>query len=207
MTIRREGGLEPEAEQAPRWLFDWPVRLCLALLGAAGAALGIYWAASTSDDLAAGILACGAVAVLAGLGLSAARRGRDERALAALFSAWFLVMATAYPLTLKVFNPARADLVELRKAAQAIPAGAPVAAFDFRSPYLCFKLNRPLTYVDDVKMACEFLDRDEQGRRYLILSSSAADAVARTTSRPVRRTGMFDLGKRIVVVLEAGVAS
>jgi hypothetical protein len=106
-----------------------------------------------------------------------------------------------------VFNPPMADMAQLRRVAQAIPAGAPVAAYDVRTPYLLFKLNRPLTYVDNVKTACEFLDHNEQGRRYLLLSGSAADTVAGMTSLPVRRAGTFDLGYRVLVVLEAGVAS
>lgn len=204
VTVRREAGPECETE---RRLFDWPIRLCLALLAAAAIASAIYWALSASADLAAGVLLCAAVAVLAGLGSSAAWRGRDQRALAAFFSAWFLIMATAYPLTLKVFNPPSPDQAALREAAQAIPVGAPVAAFDFRYPYLCFKLNRPLIYVDDLKAACKYLEHDEPNPRYLILSNPAALAVKRMISQPVRRVGTFDLsGWRVVVVLESGGA-
>jgi 4-amino-4-deoxy-L-arabinose transferase-like glycosyltransferase len=207
LTLRREGGREHEAELPSRWLFNWPLRLSLALLWVGAAALAVYWAVSASRRLAAGILLCAAVAAAATWGLAAARRARDDRALAMLFLAWFLVMATAYPLTLEVFNPAMADMAQLRRAAQMIPAGAPVAVCDFRSPYLFFRLNRPLTYVDNLKAACEFLNHSEQGRRYLLLSGSAADTVASMTWVPVRRAGTFDLGNSVLVVLESGVAS
>jgi len=202
----REGAEEArEGEYAPKWLFEWPLRLCLALFLAAAVALAGFWGAFTGRDLAAGILLCAAVAGLAAYGLGVGWRARSGRSLAMLFSICFLVMATAYPLTLEVFNPPMRDLVELRRAALAIPPEAQGADLDARSPYLCFKLNRPLTYVKDAQEACRFLDG--AGRRFLLLSSAAAGEVKGMTARPVREAGPYEIGaKSPMIVLEVGEA-
>jgi 4-amino-4-deoxy-L-arabinose transferase-like glycosyltransferase len=202
LALRQGGGRDDSAEQVPRWMFEWPVR-SLLVAGIAGAgSLAVYWIFSTRKDLAAGITLCAALALLAAWGASAAWRARNDRTLAVLFSICVLAMATAYPLTLKALNPPMEERLAARQVEQSVPAGVPLADFDVRNPYLSFKLNRPVNFINSPKELAAFLN--QPGRRYLLSSKPSLMSLNAMTRRQIRQVEKVTIESHFVTVWEVG---
>jgi len=200
--LRQTGPGQGYSEEVPRWMFEWPIRLALAAAILLAAGLAVYWVRSTRELLAAGMAMCAAMALLGACGLLAAGRAHNEKALAILLSICVLVMAAMYPLTLKALNPPMKDRVAARQVAQSIPAGAPVADFDVRNPYLTFKLNRPVTLTNDLGELMAFLR--EPGRRYLLSSTASLESLTAISPRPFRQVEKCYIPPCFVTVWEAG---
>lgn len=193
---------QPRAADVPDWAFHWPLTILLTVMLPALVALFVYWARYATGRRWSGTLLLGAAIVLTAGGAVAAWRRRTAGAVAILFMTMALLAVAVYPVLLvQLYRPAE-DNVAIGEVAELIPPGAPVAEYEVRNEYLCFKLNRPLVFTETPEDVRAFMAGI--GRRYLVVHADHAEQVMGLTSRPVRRIGSWEAGKFKTTVLEVG---
>ena len=207
-AVRGETAKEPDMPPAKvvRWTFDWPLLCCLIALLAAAVLAPFFWAALAPGGTVVAAMFFTVAALLAAYGVVAASRKRTARAVTMLFAIWALVAVAAFPLLTRYVIERPQGLSGLHRIAESIPAGAPLADYDAREEYLCFKLNRPIVFAQNKEDVRKFLHKE--GSLYIILRPESVKEVQGLTEKPLREVGTWNVGRKSeVTVLTTGLSN
>ena len=178
----------PRDGPAPRWLFVWPLRLCLVVVIATVATLAVRWVPGLGAGRVVPWLAYGAVGAATAYGILCAWRGRSSAAVGALLLAVLLVALVGQAAYWRLYRKPDPEFASARELGRAIPPGAAIGALETGSEILFFVLNRRVTFLPDSYPAMLAFLR-QPGPHYLIVRTQRLADLQGVLPAPPRRIG------------------
>jgi 4-amino-4-deoxy-L-arabinose transferase-like glycosyltransferase len=196
-------GVAEETPAALRHLRDWPLRLCLLALLAAGLAGPFVVRRWMPGGLWLAIPLGLAVAVAAACGLVASCRGRAATAVWTFLLAGAGLTILGHPLVRRAVSRPCAGVVAARKIEELVPRGAPLGVVD--CPAITrFLMSRSVTLLTTDESQRAFLRGP--GTHYLAVGPVALGDIQQVSPAPVRVLGRWsdDDGDLSLVVVGDG---